>query len=108
VPPGQISITGPLGTGDYGPCGGGLGFNNVTWTLSNIGGQPIDWNASWTGGVMGTVNINPPTSGTLGPGESTSVTAVTFSINATAMSFTMSFYQNGGSQLVGSFTVYCT
>jgi hypothetical protein len=99
----MLSIYGQLGTANYGPCGGGLGFPGVTWNLSNIGGQTINWSVSWSGGVL--VTVNPPTQGGLAPGQSTSVNAA-FSINASAMSFTMAFYQNGTQ--VASSTFVCT
>ncbi len=66
----SLVINPPFGFTSIGPGGGPFSVTSQTYTLTNIGAQSLDWNlgnnASWL-----TVS---KTSGTLAPGESTTVT----------------------------------
>jgi len=85
VPPPNLSVTPADGLSSSGPVGGPFTPSSKSYTLQNIGGQALNWtvgvNQNW-------VSLSP-TSGTLNPGASTTVTV---SINSNANSLPAGSY----------------
>jgi len=85
VPPPNLSVTPADGLSSSGPVGGPFTPSSKSYTLQNTGGQALNW----TAGVNQNWVSLSPTSGTLNPGASTTVTV---SINSNADGLTAGSY----------------
>ncbi len=75
------------GLSSTGNVGGPFTPDSMTWTVRNVGGEPIDWTASKTQSWLSLSK----TAGTLAPGETDTVIV---SLNATAASMTVGTYND--------------
>ena len=81
--PGLLVVTGATGTNASGPVGGPFTVTGESYTLSNAGGEPLDWSAGIVGTpVWATLSA---TGGTLQPGDTVNV-SVTFTAQAALQS----------------------
>lgn len=112
LPPGNLDITPSNGLNSSGDQGGPFTPDSQVYTLTNTGGEPIDWTASKT---QDWVSLSDPISGSLEPDQSATVTV---SINANANSldpgsysdtvmFTNTTNGNGDTERIVALTVLC-